>query len=317
MNGPLAVLGQAIVPVAAIIGIGWVWRERSPGGIDAATARRCINALVMYVFYPALALLTVVQAQLNAELVWAPLLTVVAILLGAGLAALVFGRGPLRAGLSRPQLGALVIACALPNIVSLGIPVIQATFGAQAQRYPIYADMLGIAPLFWTLGFLVAASFGTVHAQGLNWMASLGTLARLPPIWAFAVGLVMNLAGFALPAPLLKAATMLGYATMPCMLLTVGLSLTFAGLARARGLIALVVVIRLLVVPAVIWVIARTALGDSELTRAMTLLMGMPTMMATMMLAERFGLDVELLGSVMVGTTAAYFVLLPLSLLLL
>ena len=35
-------------------------------------------------------------------------------------------------------------------------------------------------------------------------------------------------------------------------------------------------------------------------------------MMATIMLSERFGLDTELLASVMVATTLLYFIVLPL-----
>jgi predicted permease len=40
----------------------------------------------------------------------------------------------------------------------------------------------------------------------------------------------------------------------------------------------------------------------------------MPTMMAAMILSERFGLDTELLASVMVGSTLLYFVTLPIAL---
>jgi len=119
------VLQQALLPVGSIMAVGYLWRRLRPGGVDAPTARRVIGALVMYVFYPALAFHTVVRAAVNAELILAPLLTMFAIVLGMALA---FGLFRQRFfALSGPaQLGALVIGCGLPNIVSLGIPVVQA-----------------------------------------------------------------------------------------------------------------------------------------------------------------------------------------------
>ena len=139
------VLQQALLPVGSIMGLGYVWRRLRPGGLDAPTARRVIGTLVMYLFYPALAFHTVIRADVNAELILAPALTMFAIVLGMGLAWGLFRHRVF--GLSgNAQLGALVIACGLPNIISLGIPVLQALFGPDGARYAIYADILGINP---------------------------------------------------------------------------------------------------------------------------------------------------------------------------
>jgi malate permease and related proteins len=310
------VFDQALWPIAVIVAAGWLWRRTRPGGVDGPAARRVINTLVMYVFYPALAFFTVARAELNAELVWAPLLTVFAILLGAGLAALAFSRRTWFPDLTGPQFGALVIACALANIVSLGIPVLQAVFGPGGERYAIYADILGIAPLFWTLGFYLAARYGTVSV-GMRLPEAARVLARLPPIWAFAAGAGVNAAGLVPPGWLMKASGMLGYATMPCMLLTVGMSLAPEHLARHWRALGMVTVIKMVLVPLAVYAVGAALLGAGELTRAVTLVMGMPTMMASMVLAERFGLDVELLASMLVGTTVLYFAVLPVALVLL
>lgn len=316
MGSLVAVFQQALGPVGTIVFVGWLWRRARPGGVDGPTARRIINTLVMYVLYPALAFVTMVRARLNTELLWAPLLTAFAILLGAALAAALFSRRGLFPALSGPAFGALILACALPNIVSLGIPVLQAVFGPGGERYAIYADILGIGPLFWTLGFIVAARYGAATA-GIKPLAALRILFTLPPVWAFAVGAGVNLAGILPPPWLLQAATMLGYATMPCMLLTVGMSLAFGHVLRYRRELAAVALIKLVTVPLAVFALAHYALGPTELTRATTLLMGMPTMMASLVLSERFGLDTELLATVMVGTTALYFAALPLTLLVL
>lgn len=304
------VLQQALLPVGAIMGLGYVWRRMRPGGLDTPTVRRVIGGLVMYVFYPALAFHTVIRARVNAELVLAPALTMFAIVLGMALAWGVF-RQRVFAPQGPAQLGALVIACGLPNIISLGIPVLQALFGPDGARYAIYADILGINPLFWSLALWVAVRCG-VHGEHLQTPAQfLRVLARLPPIWAFVIGFVMNLLGLVVAPGIDKAAGMLGYATMPCMLLTVGMSLSFGHFRMFWRHIAGVGLIKLALVPLAVYGLARLVAGPGETTVATTLIMGMPTMMASMILSERFGLDTELLAAVMVGSTLLYFVTLP------
>jgi predicted permease len=310
------VLQQALLPVGTIMGLGYVWRRTRPGGLDAPTARRAISALVMYLFYPALAFYTVIHAQVNADLILAPALTMFAIVLGMGLAWALF-RQRVFALQGPAQLGALVIACGLPNIISLGIPVLQALFGPGGARYAIYADILGINPLFWSLALWVAVRCGT-HSEHLQTPGQfLRVLAKLPPIWAFVVGFVMNLLAVPIAPGIDKAASMLGYATMPCMLLTVGMSLTFGHFRTYWRQIAGVTAIKLALVPVAVYMLARLVAGPGETTVATTLLMGMPTMMASMILSERFGLDTELLAAVMVGSTLLYFVTLPIGMALL
>lgn len=304
------VLQQALLPVGGIMGVGYLWRRLRPGGIDAPTARRVIGALVMYVYYPALAFHTVVRAEVNAELILAPLLTMFAIVFGMALA---FGLFRQRFfALSGPaQLGALVIGCGLPNIISLGIPVVQALFGPGGARYAIYSDILGINPLFWSLALWVAVRCGN-HGEQLQTPAQfLRVLIRLPPIWAFVIGFALNVLGVPIAPWLDKATSMLGYATMPAMLLTVGMSLAFGHFRLHWRPIAGVALIKLVLVPLAVYGLAHAIAGPGELTVATTLLMGMPTMMAAMILSERFGLDTELLAAVMVGSTLLYFVTLP------
>jgi len=142
-------------------------------------------------------------------------------------------------------------------------------------------------------------------------------LATLPPIWAFVVGFVMNVLGVPIAPGIDKAAGMLGYATMPCMLLTVGMSLSFGHFRAFWRQIAGVAAIKLALVPVAVYGLARVVAGPGETTLATTLLMGMPTMMASMILSERFGLDTELLAAVMVGSTLLYFVTLPIGMALL
>ncbi len=290
-----------------VIGCGYLWRRIKPGGLDALLMRRVLGALVIYVTYPALAFTVVVDANLNAEMLWVPGLTVASIFAGVLVGRLV---APLAGITRRADVGALILACGFGNLISLGIPVIAAVFGVAAARYAVYADIMGLAPLLWTLGFWIALKMGTNdHRSGLS--DFVGRLARLPPLWAFVVALGLNLAGVGLPASVERATTMVGNATMPCMLLSVGMSLSLGSVRRYPRAIMVTAAVKLVLIPLLVFFVGRTIIGDGELLQATTLLAAMPTMMATIILSEELGLNTELLATLMVGNTLLFFATFP------
>ncbi len=273
--------------------------------------RRVLGALVMYVTYPALAFSVITQADLDTEVLWVPGLTILSILAGVLLGRLV---APLAGVSGRAEIGAVILACGFGNLISMGIPVVAAVFGVAASRYAIYADIMGLAPLLWTLGFWVALHFGSTGAVGGDKSAAsalIGRILRLPPIWAFFVALAFNFGGVSLPAGIDRAADMVGQATMPCMLLTVGMSLSFASLRQYPRAIVVVGVVKLLLLPALVLLTGELLLGSSDMLGATVILAAMPTMMATIILSEEFGLNTELLATLMVGNTLLFFVTLP------
>jgi len=290
-----------------VIGAGYLWRRIQPGGLDALLMRRVLGTLVMYVTYPALAFNVVVAAELNKEMLWVPGLTVASIFVGA-----IFGRlvAPLAGVHGRADIGALVLACGFGNLISMGIPVVAAVFGVAAARYAIYADIMGLAPLLWTLGFWIALRYGGGEGTG-NVADFVSRLLKLPPLWAFFIALGLNLAGVSLPSSIDRAASMVGNATMPCMLLTVGMSLSLASVWRYPRAIVVVAAIKLLVIPLVVFFGGQLLVGNGEMLRATTLLAAMPTMMATIILSEEFGLNTELLATLMVGNTLLFFLTFP------
>ena len=307
MTPLVTALDQALVPVMLVIGCGYLWRRFEPGGLDALSMRRALGTLVMYVTYPALAFSVVVTAELNTEMLWVPGLTVASIFFGALIGRLV---APLAGVHGRADIGSLVLACGFGNLISMGVPVIAAVFGVAAARYAIYADIMGLAPLLWTLGFWIALRFGDAQAAG-NITDFAGRLFKLPPLWAFFVALGLNLAGISLPSSVDRAASMVGNATMPCMLLTVGMSLSLASVWRYPRAIAVVAAVKLILVPMLVFFGGQALVGDGEMLRATALLAAMPTMMATIILSEEFDLNTELLATLMVGNTALFFVTFP------
>ncbi|MGK2913945.1 MAG: AEC family transporter [Porticoccaceae bacterium] len=306
---PLTIVSEALLPSAVVIVLGALWRRVEPGGVDYREVRRIIGLLVLNLFYPALILTVIPTVELSTEMVAAPLLFATGAL--AIMALLAPARRYLLArGMSEPQFAVLILACAYANIISLGVPLLQAEGGAAATRYAIYVDLLAVSPLFWILGVWIAAR--SDPAAGKPDLAGfIRTFLLLPPVWVFVLAVALNRLGLQLPAPLQVAAAGLGATTMHAMLLTVGMSLSIAGVIRYRKVVAGAAVLKLLLMPALVLAIGEATIGESAALRSTVLLAATPTMMATMILSERFQLDTEMLAAILVATTALFFLTLP------
>ncbi len=306
----LSTVSQALLPSAITIGVGAVWRRFEPGGVDCREVRRIIGVLVLNLFYPAMILAVIPTVPLSTDILAAPLLFASGGLVVIGLLGLA-RRHLLARGFSPSQFAVLMLTSAYANIISLGIPLLQADGGASAARYAIYVDLLAVSPMFWVLGVWIA-SRGAPDALGkINPASFLRSFLMLPPVWAFVLAVALNHFDLMLPAPVQIAAAGLGAATLPAMLLTVGMALSIGGVVRYRGVIAVAAILKLLVMPAVVFTIGHLSIGPSAVLHSAVLLAATPTMMATLILSERFRLDTEMLAAILVATTALFFFTLP------
>ncbi|HIF17920.1 MAG TPA: AEC family transporter [Cycloclasticus sp.] len=303
-------INQALLPSAFIILMGVVLRHWQPAGLTLVETRRVISTLVLNLFYPALIFAVIPRVELTGDIFSSPLVSNIGIAVGM-LACWIFYPWLKRQGLGKPELGALMLVCGLGNIISLGVPLLQSLQGEQAARYAIYIDIMAITPMLWIVGLWIAIEWGNNNEQRQTPVRFIKSLLSLPPIGAFALAILMNIYGISLPDFLQKGTTMLGNVTMSGMLLVVGMSLSFASLKKHKGIAVLASLIKLLIVPAVVYFTANITMSDAKTIQATVLLAATPSMMATMILSERYGLNTELLSTVLVTSTALFFVTLP------
>ncbi|MEO1896599.1 MAG: AEC family transporter [Cycloclasticus sp.] len=303
-------INQALLPSAFIILMGVVLRHWQPAGLTLVETRRVISTLVLNLFYPALIFAVIPRVELTGDIFSSPLVSNIGIAVGM-LACWIFYPWLKRQGLGKPELGALMLVCGLGNIISLGVPLLQSLQGEQAARYAIYIDIMAITPMLWIVGLWIAIEWGNNNEQRQTPVRFIKSLLSLPPIGAFALAILMNIYGISLPDFLQKGTTMLGNVTMSGMLLVVGMSLSFASLKKHKGIAVLASLIKLLIVPAVVYFTANMTMSDAKTIQATVLLAATPSMMATMILSERYGLNTELLSTVLVTSTALFFVTLP------
>ncbi|PHS73381.1 MAG: auxin efflux carrier family protein [Cycloclasticus sp.] len=303
-------INQALLPSAFIILMGVLLRHWQPAGLTLVETRRVISTLVLNLFYPALIFAVIPRVTLAGDIFSSPLVSNVGIAVGM-LACWAFYPWLKRQGFGKPELGALMLVCGLGNIISLGVPLLQAIQGEQAARFAIYIDIMAITPMLWIVGLWIAIEWGNNNEPRQTPVRFIKSLLSLPPIGAFILAILMNIYGISLPDFLQKGTTMLGNVTMSGMLLVVGMSLSFASLRKHKGIAILASLIKLFIVPAVVYFAANLAMSDVKTIQATVLIAATPSMMATMILSERYGLNTELLSTVLVTSTALFFVTLP------
>jgi predicted permease len=246
---------------------------------------RTLSRIVFYLFAPALVFDSLATSDVSGvefgQIAAVVLLLTLALwILGALAARLLHLQGPTQA--------AFLAAILLMNAGNYGLPVNLFAFGQEG---------LSRATLYFTVSALLSSSLGVyLSARGrVSTRESLRRVAGVPMVYTAGLGLVCNLGNLTVPEPLAKAVHVLGQASVPVMLAVLGAQLvqTFQKRQPVLHLRALgvVTVARLIVAPALAWVLAGLV-GLGGLTRDVTVLeSAMPTAVITTILATEFDSD--------------------------
>jgi hypothetical protein len=277
---------QVWLPIALLVAAGGLWVRYRPA-FPADTLRIQLNRLVVDVFAPPLLFALSAQAKITAQILTVPLITAAGIAVACSLLYTLLFHTRLGEGLARETKAAILLAGSFGNILFMGYPTLTFLYGDMGGSYAAFADMLAGTPLVWTLGVWIATRLGHDGGHGQSLFR---TVLRLPPVWAFLLGFAVNFAGIEVE-PLIKAAKLMGQATIPIMLFALGLSIPWCNLRPSRPIIV-AVAIKLAVAPLVVWQLASQVFdppGDAQ--KAALLEVAMPTMLMAASFADRFHLD--------------------------
>lgn len=296
---------QAIANAAFLILAGVCWRWLRPFGTDAGQMRRSLTSLVYGFLLPALVLLVLWRAPLGLEVLQVALVAASCVLGGLALAWLWFRFR----NTSDRVMGTVLLAAGWGNFTYLGLPVLEGTLGEWARGVAIQYDLFAATPLLLTLGILLATRFGgTAAPRGL-----IRELVMVPPIWAAAAGVALNLAGITMGEWLEQLLEMLATGVVPLMLFSTGLALRWAsGFMEKIMIVVPVLLIRLLLIPLMVLGLTLLLGMEGSLRTAVVLEAAMPSMVLGLVLCDRFGLDTHLYAEIVVLTTALAAVTLPL-----
>jgi malate permease and related proteins len=301
---------EVLLQAAALVLCGIVWRVLKPSGLEADDTRRVLSSLVYGLLLPALVLKVLWTAPLGLDVLRIAALAAGGIFVGLLLAAVVYRLW----GTPHPAAGALLLATAFGNVTYLGLPVLESTLGHWTREVAIEYDLFASTPLLLTVGVLLAQRYGGVHAPG----KFINGLLKVPPLWAALLALLLNIMQVPVPHWLAGLLDKLASGVTPLMLIVVGLGLAWQrGWAQRLTLFVPLLVVKLLLVPLLVWGLAPFVGVQGELLTAVVLEAAMPSMVLGIVLCDRYGLDSALYAEAVTVSTALAVLTLPLWLTLL
>jgi malonate transporter len=312
-----------LLALFATVALGWAaGRAGLLGRQDqGAAATRALSAAAFYIFVPALLLRTMVRLDFDA-LPWrmlaayfVPASLFVLLVHGvyrlrAARAALGAGGGAAAAAPAPPAAPATRAICAcFGNGVQVGIPVVSALWGEPGLALLVALISLHGLVLLSMLTVLVEMDLARAR-RSTSTLATLRVTLRNafwhPLTLPVLLGLAWNRTGLGLHPVLDQTLAGLGQAVVPLCLVLMGLTLAQYGL-RGRWRPALAgAVLKLLVLPALVLLVAHGLFGLSGLPLAVVVVMAaLPTGTNALIFAQRYDtLQAEATAAVVVSTLA-------------
>jgi predicted permease len=279
---------SVVLPIVLTVAVGFVWSRlgRTLGSKD-------LTALVSDVATPCLIVSTFQTSRLSFDAFAAMAgATATAILLFASIGALILWLAGLRIRTFLPSIS-------FPNAGNLGLPVSLYAFGQEG---------LGYAIAFFSIGSVANYTLGqTIAAGKANWAG----LARLPILYAVALGIALAFWDVRLPDWAATTIGLIGNLTVPIMLLMLGASLSQLEVSDF-GRAFFVSLVRLALGAAVgIGVAAAFGLGGT-LKAVLILQCANPVAVYNYLFAQRWDNEPEAVAGVVVISTLLSLLTIPL-----
>jgi hypothetical protein len=291
--------------MAILIACGTLWQALAPKHIPALAHRRALTDLVFYILLPAMVIDVIWQTPLDISSIKISLLAMSGLASAALAIWLVLKTIPV----SNAQKGALILAATFPNVTYLGLPVLDQVLGSWSNAIILQYDLFACTPVLMTAGMLMAGYYGS-HDQSSH---PLKSLAKIPPLWAVTIAVILNLLDVQRPEIIHSALQTLSGGVVPLMLIALGMSIRWHSLRlNLLPLLLPVVIITLFIAPAGVWLVTQMLNLPSEIMTTVILSAAMPTMVFGIVICERYGLDTSLYASAVTLTTLLSMASLPL-----
>jgi predicted permease len=265
------------------------------------------SALVTRVTLPALIFTSLAKSVLHWEFALLALLMLVAEVASLGLAWMA-GR---RLRLPPPQLGSVMLVAGFGSSSLLGYALVTQVYGSDSQAIAeaVIISELGVGPALFTFGTMIAIYYGSSGTDAGARMAEALKFFRSPIFISVVVGLIWSLLGLPTKAsflePLFQGIGLLGAANTFLVAVTVGVLLHFEGLSSLLTLGLLVVAVKLILKPVLVWLPALgLGLSDTQI-QILVLEAAMPSALLTVVLASHYGCDAKLASRLVFTTTLA------------
>ena len=215
-------------------------------------AAASLNGFIVHISLPALTLSYVHSLKLDASLILPALMAWVLFGIGCGF----FWLAGRALGLSRATTGGLMLTGGLANTSFIGLPMIETFYGPQYLGLGILIDQLGSYFVLSTLGVLVASLYSS--GRGINANAVIRKIVLFAPFQALVLALLLMPIEY--PAWLDDLLRRLGATLVPIALVSVGYQLQLSHVRGKARALALGLVFKLAIGPALILLLFAGAL---------------------------------------------------------
>ncbi|PKM90848.1 MAG: AEC family transporter [Firmicutes bacterium HGW-Firmicutes-12] len=283
----MSMLFQVVLPVLLIFSTGYIGQRIFKLHIKS------ISTAALYLMTPPLVFRTFYTVKIDAMylniLIYSILLSVTII---AFIKIVAYYRN-----YSNSKTSALISSTAFMNNGNYGAPLMLFAYGALAFQYSV-AIMILHTIIMSTLGlyYIAKGNFSVKKA--------IYSVLRMPIIHAVYVGLIWQYLNLPLPENIYNAISMVADASIPLVMLVLGMQLAEIKLLNIQwGIVSLGTVTRLLISPAIAYVITLILPVEPLLAKVMIVLGAMPSAAIMVMYSIEFDCDPQLVSSITLIST--------------
>jgi predicted permease len=283
----LTIFVNDIVPILLVAGVGFLLARIVRIDVGAL-ARLAFHALAPCLIFMLLVTAQVSGRELVLMAVFCAVILTVSALLAWGLVR------PLR--LDRAAATGVLLAVMFSNGGNFGLALVEFAFGREA---------LALASMYFVTSAVLAYSVGVVLASsGRRALGpALASVTRVPALYAVAAAAVVSGLGLEVPLAIMRPVTLLGNASIPVMLLVLGMQLERTGWPARPGVVAAAVALTLVAKPLIAIGLADALALEGAARQAAVVQSSMPAAVVTTILAIEFDTAADLVTCVVFYST--------------
>ena len=286
---------KAIIPLFILIGMGIYVRWRK---MLTDTELQHVNAMVFRVFFFCMMFYnmytTTIATAFRPRLMAFTVTALFVMLLISGIVVCTVEK-------DNRSRGAMLQGLFRSNFVLLGLPLVENIFGPEAVAVPTMMIAV-VSPIYNIVSIFILESF---RGKGnFSLASSFVKVLQNPMIVGALLGLFFVITGISVPEPLLKPVRQIAYCTSPVALLILGASFRFGTVSEEKRNLAILVLGRLLVIPALVMGTAYYMGFRGVDFVTILCIFATPCAVASFAMAQQLGSNAELAGNGVVVTSA-------------
>ncbi|WP_338453099.1 AEC family transporter [Niallia oryzisoli] len=289
-----------VLPAFLIFGTGFIGQKLLKLNVKS------ISTMSLYLMLPFLTFDTFYTNELNIEYFYMFLFSLLLVLIIIGITNL-FGKWMKS---DKSELSALQLGTIFPNSGNYGAPVALFAFGTAGFDYAVIIMVIH-ALLINTIGIFIA-SYGSGRSTTIK--DAFKSVVKMPVIYGVILGIIFQLAHIELPPTILDGINLVGSASIPTVMLILGMQLAEIKSAKFDlKYVNSVTIIRMILSPIIAVILVSFMPVNDLIHKVFILLAAMPIAANTTMLAVQFNVKPDLLSFTTLVTTLISLLTIPIT----